>query len=124
MGANYSEKLKIAMAEIKIILNNHDIAGLIFLYDDHLSEYLLKPETTKSVISLKDNKLRFRSKLEEFGGSIENKKMADEYSVGMIKHFIELIKFHNCVLVDLYKELSDIIKIEHSDGIHTPHIEH
>jgi len=120
----YSPKLKIAMAEINVILNNHDIAGLVFLYDDHKGEYLTKVNTTQSVMSLEGNALRFRSKLEDFGFDATRKLKADTYSIAMVRQLIDMMAMVTGHLNPLYDRLNKIFEIDHFDPVHTPHDPH
>lgn len=120
----YSDKLKLAMAEIKEVLTRHDIAGHVVLYEDHLSEYLLKIDPTWSVLRIEDGGLRFRSQLAEFGGDESARRKATELTTGMLRHFADLLMRDWMHFEKMLQSLAEHFVIEHTDPSHTPHREH
>lgn len=120
----YSDKLKLAMAEIKEVLTRHDLAAYVVLYEGHCSEYLLRIDPSWSVARLEDGGIRFRSKLTEFGGDKQAQKHATELTVGMFKHFDDLLMQHLYTFQQILTMLSETLQIEHTNATHTPHREH
>lgn len=120
----YSDKLKLAMAEIKEVLTRHDIAGHVVLYDEHLSEYLLHVGPTWSVLRIEDGGLRFRSQIAEFGGDADARRKATELTTGMLRHFADLLMRDWMHFEKMLQSLAEHFVIEHSDPSHTPHREH
>lgn len=120
----YSEKLKLAMAEIKAILEREDIAAHVVLYHEHLSEYLLKIDPSWSVAYFENEGIRFRSKLADFDGDRAKQQEATTVSVGMLRHFIDLLSRDAYLLMRVLDALADQFEIEHTDGVHTPHRTH
>ena len=72
-------KLDMAMAEIKTILDKHDIAGVVILHYPGESRSLLKVDPSYSACSLKGELMTIRAKLSDFKGDKDkhNKKLAD-----------------------------------------------
>lgn len=131
----FSPKLKEAAEEIKAILNKHDIAGTVFLYDTGFGEYINHIETTKSVISIEEDPdsdgngfgIRFRTLLEDFNGDQKAQIESTEYSIGMLKIFMEMMAHTFNMYQGVYDAAANCLKIEHSKTVHTSHkvnIEH
>lgn len=87
----FSPKLRDARDQINVILKENDIAAVVVLYEEGMSEFNLHVETTKSCIRLEGDALRFRSKLADFNGDKEAQHASTEYTVGMIRHFMDLV---------------------------------
>lgn len=119
-----SKKLQLAMSEIKEILQRHDIAGYVVLYESHLSAYLLEITPSWGVTFVQDGGIRFRSKLEDFAGDRNAQRKATELSVGMLRHFADLTMRDASVFETILRELNRRLDIEHSDAVHTPHRKH
>ena len=64
----FSPKLKKAMADIKAILDEHDIAGMVFLHTPGHGEYMIKINPSYSCASIDRGQLRVKCKAEDFGG--------------------------------------------------------
>ncbi len=82
----HSEKLQGVMTQIREILEKNDIAGMVFIYDEHLSEYLNHLCTSKSAIKEKDGEIRFTSRLVDFNNDEALQKASIQYSIGMLDH--------------------------------------
>jgi len=61
----YSPKLKKVMQQIKQIINDNDIAALVFLHTPGHGEYLVKVDPSYSVAKIENEKLRVRARLQE-----------------------------------------------------------
>ena len=57
----YSPKLKKAAEQIKAILKEHDIAGVVILHTPGHSEYLYQISPSYSIAKIEGNELRLRS---------------------------------------------------------------
>lgn len=122
---DYSPKLREAMTEIKAIIERYDIAAHVVLYDDHLSEFLLAIDPSWSVACFEGHGgMRFRSKLEDFGGDREAQKAASERTVGMLRHFADLAERDHDLFEQVLAELSKIIDFDFSGGVITLRIDH
>ena len=73
----YSPKLKKAMAEIKTILSNHDIAGVVVLHEPGFSEYMMKIDPSYSVAKLNNEGIRVRTKGSGLSAAQKRKKLSD-----------------------------------------------
>lgn len=105
-------KLKIAMAEIRAILRNHDIAGYITLVSKTHSEFCLEVTPSWSAAYWEDKyagKLRFRVKESEVGRD-KAKEMA-ELTCHMIYQIRDLCAqgFAYCqTMIDLVEKQLDV----------------
>ena len=110
------------MKEIQEILTKHDIAGTVFLYDDHMGEYLQHITTSKSVMQIENSSrgvgLRFRSKKEHFNGNLEAQQKHTEYSIGMLRILSDMMAHSAVTLDNVYNELAKHYEITHSEGVH------
>lgn len=117
-GALYSPKLKEAMEQIQKILKANDIAGLCILYDRGFGEFLNHLETSNSVFFYEQTQdglaVRFRSKLEDFGGDREAQRKATEYSVGYLRICLDIMAMQTIVYKQVYNHISQRMDIEHS----------
>ena len=118
----YSPKLKTAMAEIDKILADNDIAGLVVLHDVGFSEYLLKINTSYSVVSIDNGseEIHFRAKLQEdFNG--DHVKM--KYNLGATSNMLNLLANRAGTIVVALIETSvmfdAMMGATHTPGMHT-----
>jgi len=125
---DYSPKLKEAMAEIKAVLEKHDIAGYVVLYENHLQEFLLKidPSWSLCFFEEKDDKvgIRFRSKLADFGGDRAAQKNATEVSTGMLRHFADACLRDARIFEMVLSMLAEHFEITHTGGKLRPDWKH
>lgn len=117
---DYSPKLKEAMAEIKTVLEKHDIAAYVVLYENHLSEFLLKIDPSWGLCRFEGQGIRFRSKLTEFDGNREAQKNATEVSIGMFRHFADCCHRDGANFERMLDMLAQHFEITHSYGQITP----
>jgi len=121
----YSDKLKAAMAEIKVIVQRYDIAANVQLYEDHLSEVLLRVDASWSVARFTgDGKLHIHAKAADFDGDKAAQQRAVELTVGMFTHFYDAAERDLMNMQSVITLLAAQLDIEHDEGIFTPHREH
>jgi len=119
---NYSPHLKEAMARIKAIVQECDIAAHVVLHEPGFSEYLMEIEPSWSVLRIEKYGIGIRSRLQEdFGGDATAQLHANESSVNLVRHFADLLARD----VTLFERLYDIIlehwDVQHTDSKFTPH---
>jgi hypothetical protein len=119
----YSPKLKIAMEEIKAILDKHDIAAVVVLHEPSFIECLTRINPSYSCASFteKEEGIRVRAKLEDFGGDqeIRNQKLAD--TANML-HNLSMVGMKICYDVgQVSVQVDKLLGAEHYGGDHTSH---
>ncbi len=110
------------MVEIKKILDDYDVAGIVVIHTPGNTEYLAKLETGYSACKVDGEKLHVRAKLEDFQGNkaARDKKLAD--TSNMFKMLTETTIEVVYPLVTVSDELDKKLGAEHSDGGHTTSI--
>lgn len=112
-------KLKEAMAEIKAVLQKHDIGGAMTLVSETHSEYLFQLEPSWSVIHIQaDGYARFRSKRSDFKTRAEQKRCTDS-SI----HMVHQIRDLNALSFQQMEAMIEMLK-QHFDIEHTPFADH
>lgn len=125
MTASYSPKLKEVMARITAILDAEDIAGYVVLHEPGFSEYRLQVEPSWSVLRLiGDEGIRLRSKLEDYGGDRERQHLEMEATTNLLRHLADLLPEHAEVFEVLHAKVAELMIVEHTEGVHTPHRPH
>lgn len=114
----YSPKLKMAMQEIKEVLNKHDIAGMIILADGTgFSEFVNKVEASWSGAFIQHTPqgtmVRLRIKQAEVGK--EKAKEMAERTFNMITHFAEMLGKHSLTYFELLDRLKQQWDTEDTD---------
>lgn len=113
----YSPKLKKAMEDIKTILKENDIAGVVLLHTPGFSEYFNHLTTTYSCVEVLDNGLKLSLNSEEVG-----RERALEIANGtfnMMTHFNDHLGVHHRMYADIHRMLKDKWNGTESSGGHT-----
>lgn len=118
---NFSPKLKRVMEEIKTILNENDIAGLVVLHEPGYSEYLLKINPSYSCVKFGANG-ELRVKNTDMGYSEEKKKELAENTCNMLTLLSDTTGPLALGLIELAEKVENAIDVEHTQGKHTPDI--
>lgn len=106
-------KLKQAMAEIKGILNRHDIAGQVTLVSQTHSEFLLKPDTSWSCVHFDGEQLRIRVKKSEIPDK-EVRRRLIELSAHILLQIRDLNAQNFRFMEQLLKMLEQHVEIDHT----------
>ncbi len=117
----YNPKLKKAAAEIKQILEAHDIAGVLVLHSPGNSEYILHITPSYSCASLEGDTIRFRAKASDYNGNtkIRDQKIAD--TANMMALLSETTAHNAMQLITVSEQFDKIVDAEHRSGGHTSH---
>ncbi len=107
-------KLKKAMEQIKKICLKNDIAAQVILVSPTHSEFLYHLSPSWSVVTLKNNGLRFRSKKEDF----PNKKIQDRNTELSARMLLQIRDISGKTFMDMEKIVA--ILSEHMDIKHEP----
>ena len=117
----YSPKLKNAMAEIKAILEKHDIAGAIVLHEPGFGEHLIRLDPSYSSAKLL-NALKSKNYKPDFKTYTEGIKKI-ESTVNMFRIMAELSGKTTLHLMDWSDNLEGVYKPTHFNGGYTTHQE-
>lgn len=124
MGMPYDPKLKEAAAEIKAILNKHDIAGYISLMSESHSEFLMEIDPPWSCVQWEDKsngKLRIKASKEMYGDKQDHVISSTAH---MIFQMRDLCAQGFSFSEALTKKLEENLEIEHKPFANfTPHRE-
>lgn len=111
------------MAEIKAILEKHDIAGGVVLHTPGFAEYLLHISPSYSCAKFTDTgTVHFRAKAEDFPGGVQerNKVLAD--TSNMLRLLLEANILNVAdPLMNLSEGFDKIVDAEHGPGRHSGH---
>lgn len=125
MVINYSPKLKETMARINAILAEQDIAGYVVLHEPGFAEYRLAIAPSWSVLQMiGEEGIRLRSKLEDYGGDRERQRKEIEATTNLLRHLADLLPTHAQVFEALHGKVAELMEVEHTEGIDTPHRTH
>lgn len=126
---NYSPRLKEIMAEIKAVLDKHDIAGYVVLHEPGFSEYLLSIEPTWSAMCLESNShgrvigARVRARRKDFA-TAEAQRQTIENTLNLLTHLTDVLGMHQAAFAHLRALVESKVDAEYTEGVHTPHREH
>jgi len=115
----YSPKLKKAMAQIKEILKQNDIAAFVVLHTPGYSEYVNHLQTSYSCAIITPEGMRLKLNQKEIG-----KEKAIELANGtfnMITHLKDVIALNAVLYIDCEKLLKEKWNSSSTDGEHTSH---
>ena len=117
----YSPKLKKAMAQIKTILDENDIAGSVVLHTPGFAEYLIKVDPTYACTKVEGDMVRIKAKLVDFNGDKEawSKKITD--TVNMLECLAESNGRNALNIYSVLDELNKKLDIESGTSSHTSH---
>jgi len=118
----YSPRLKEIMAEIKALLQPHDIAAYVILHEPGYSEYLHSISPTWSIIRMEEKGLRLRSNLEEdYAGDQQAQKLAHNRTANLVCHFVNILENDANIFKSVKVILDKHWHITSLPGTHTPH---
>ena len=116
----YDPKLKMAMEEVKAILNKNDIAGFVILHSPGFSEYLNHVMTSYSCAIVTHEGVRLRLKSAEIGKEKAEQIANDTYN--MVVHFSEHLGINAMFYMDAEKLLAEKLGgTKGKEGGHTSH---
>lgn len=117
----YSPKLKRAMNEMKMLMLKYDIGGFCVLHTPGHSEYLLRIDPSYSCAKFEGDHVRIKAKLADFNGD----KRAWEEKVASTSNMLSLIGEVGgrtaLSILEISKQVDEIVEAEHKDGGHTSH---
>ncbi len=110
----YSPKLKVAMAEIKAILDKHDIAGIVHLHTPGHGEYLVKINPSYSCAWVQDG-VGYRLRTDPTDSKeIKHQLVTD--TANMIGILTEMMANTSVSFIDFYELLKTKVDITNIDG--------
>lgn len=117
----FSPKLKKAMAEIKEILDKHDIAGAVFLHTPGHGEHMLKVDPSYSCafwnFTPGEEGIRVRTRLQEdYGGDTAKRNQAQTDTVNMFSIFADMMGPHAIGMIDMLEMLGKHFDIDEEKG--------
>lgn len=115
----YSPKLKKAMEDIKTILKENDIAGVVCLHTPGFSEYVNHLETSYSCAKVETDGVRLKLNSNELGIEKASQIASDTYN--MITHLNEHLKSHSFMYNNAYLLLKDKFNGKEGRGYHSSH---
>ena len=118
---NYSPKLKKAAEEIKAVLKNYDIAGIVTLHTPGFSEYLFHITPSYSCAKVETDAIRIRAKLIDFKGDKQKQKQVLTDTSNMFNLLSETTFRMNFQLTACSDALDKQVNAEHGNGNHTSH---
>lgn len=116
---NFDPKLKNAMEEIKQILKNYDIAGVVVLHSPGHNEYMLKLDPSFSAATVSETGVRITA-TEALYGKAKRDKLLDD-TVNMVVGLAEVTAMQATNLIDLQEMLEKKFEIIKKEGGHTTH---
>ena len=119
----HSPKLKKAMAEIKKILNRHDIGAIVLLHEPGFSEYLMNVNPSYSCCSITSEKVSFKLLPEHYDGDIKKRDKVATDTCNMIHLFATVTKDIAINMSNLSMQINSHLNAKHTPIIFTPHIE-
>ncbi len=119
----YSPKLKKAMAEIKKVLDEYDIAGSIVIHTPGFSEYLDHLTPSYSCAKMEPNgTLRIRAKKEDYHGDVKLRDEKIRDTSNMLHHMSVEVRRSAEVYERISDHLDRIVNAEHlGPGNQTSH---
>lgn len=117
---DFNPKLKNAMAEIKAILDKHDIGGLIILHIPGHGEHLIKIDPSYSCAFIDNTPgiqgVRVRAKLSDYSGDSLKLKNKVEDTVNMFQILTDLTVLRASQLIDVSEMLKSNLDIVKTKG--------
>ncbi len=112
---NFSPKLKRVMSEIKSILQDNDIAGVIVLHTQqhgqYFTEFMLKLNPSKSCAKVEAGEIKIQAKKDD---------PRLEYTANMLNMLAETTGHTSLNLIELSEVVDKATGSSHSDGQFTP----
>lgn len=117
----YSPKLKVAMEEIKAVLEKHDIAGAVILHTPGYGEHLLKLGTSYSCCKIEGGTCRIKATKEDYGSSkLRDQALTDTSNMLEIMSRLAFETF-TLPLMHMSEKLDKVIDVKHDDKGYTSH---
>lgn len=118
----YSPKLKKAAEEIKKILVENDIAGIISIHTPGFSEYINYLTTSYSCIIVEKDLIRARARLQEdYKGDIALWKMDVKNTCDMLHHLSTVGGPQLLAILELSKQMDEVANAEYEGPGHSSH---
>lgn len=117
----YSPKLKNAITEIKAILKQYDIAGLVVLHTPGFTEYLLEISPSYSCAKLEKNSVRFRCKASDYKGDVARRDEILQNTANMTRLLAHTVGPNAMTLIEIADQFDKIVDADHGDDQHTSH---
>ncbi|WBV60261.1 hypothetical protein PFY12_14630 [Chryseobacterium camelliae] len=116
---DYSIKLKAAMAKIKDILKEYDVAAFVLLHDQsNFSEYINYLNPSYSCLEIVANgSFRFKANSSELGKEKSHEMQAATYN--MVTHFSDVLGMNALNYFELKTVLQKKLGGEDGDSTHT-----
>lgn len=116
----YSPKLKKAMAEIKKVLEKHDIAACVVLHTPRFSEYLLSLSPSYSCAKFDGEQIKINARLQEdFGGKRNAQIFKVQNTSNMMRMLAETSTHLSLSLMEMSELLDSKIDADHTEGGHS-----
>ena len=116
----FSPKLKKAMEQIKVILEEHDIAASVILHTPGHSEYFNKINPSYSCVSFEGEKLKIQARLtEDFNGNKETLKETISNTSNMLKLLSDVTGRMSLSFFEISDELAEVVSSQHFYGGHS-----
>lgn len=116
----FSPKLKVAMNEIKEILDKHDVAGLVILHTPGHGEHFAKINPSYSCAFIDQTPqaegVRVRAKLSDFNGDSAKRHKVVTDTVNMFQILTDLTALRASQLIDIMEMLKRNLEISKTGG--------
>lgn len=114
------------MAEIKEILDKHDIAGIVVLHTPGHGEHMMKvdPSYSCAFVDMTPGKegVRVRTRLQEdYGGDSAKRDKAQQDTVNMFDILTDLVTLRASQSIDIVEMLRKHFEIKRTGGNHSSH---
>lgn len=110
----YHPKLKIAIEEIKAILQKHDIAGMVVIHTPGFAEFMLEISPSYSCARMEGPGIRFRAKKSDFNGDAKARDQKISDTTNMLHNISQMGGNASLQLLEMSNMLDNITKAEHS----------
>jgi hypothetical protein len=110
----YSPKLKRVMSDIKKMLDENDIAGIVVLSEYGFGEFLVKVNTQDSIANIQNNELRLKTSLKNCDG---NKQLLEKkiiYTANMLSILSDITARIALTLIEASEKLDKISQANHT----------
>lgn len=108
----YSPKLKKAAEDIKKILKQYDIAGLVVLHTPGFSEFICQVSPSYSCVTLEGDHLRIKAKKTDYPNKKQWQQKVED-SANMLHLLGNVGGERSLTIMELSKRVDDVIDAEH-----------
>lgn len=119
----YSPKLKKAAAEIKQILEKHDIAGVVALHTPGFGEYVNHLSPSYSAAKFENDQIKVKIKASELEGGVKQAKQLAHDTYNMTAILSEMCAVSASSLIELHSFLKQKYNGTEFPGNHSSHTE-